>query len=110
MPRFSLTEAAKSDLKNIARFTQKRWGREQRNHYLKTLDDCFHQLSKNPNMGKVCGEIRPGYYKFPAGSHVVYYRSKLNKYIEIVRVLHENMDVNTQFLKESGEATEQRFL
>jgi toxin ParE1/3/4 len=102
MPNFSLTEAAKSDLKSIARFTQKRWGREQRNHYLKTLDDCFHQLSNNPNMGKVCGEIRPGYYKFPTGSHIIYYRSKSNESIEIVRVLHESMDVNTQFLKESG--------
>ena len=102
MPNFSLTEAAKSDLKSIARFTQKRWGREQRNHYLKTLDDCFHQLSNNPNMGQVCSEIRPGYYKFLTGSHVVYYHSKSNEYIEIVRVLHENMDVNTQFLNESG--------
>ena len=100
MPNFSLTEAAKSDLKNIARFTQKRWGRDQRNHYLKTLDDCFHQLSNNPNMGKVCGEIRPGYYKLPTGRHIVYYRSKSNESIEIVRVLHENMDVDTQFLKE----------
>jgi toxin ParE1/3/4 len=102
MPNFSLTEAAKSDLKNFVRFTQKRWGREQRNHYLKTLDDCFHQLSNKPNMGKVCDEIRPGYYKFPTGSHVVYYRSKSNESIVIVRVLHENMDVNTPFLKESG--------
>ena len=102
MPNFSLTEAAKSDLKRIARFTQKRWGREQRNHYLKTLNDCFRQLSSNPNMGKVCGEIRPGYHKFLTGSHVVYYRSKPNEQIEIVRVLHENMDVNTQFLKELG--------
>jgi len=102
MPNFSLTEAAKSDLKNIARFTQKRWGREQRNHYLKTLDDCFHQLSSNPAMGKVCDEIRPGYYKFPTGSHVVYYRNKSNEQIEIVRILHENMDVNIQLLKEPG--------
>ena len=102
MPDFSLTEAAKNDLKNIARFTQKRWGREQRNHYLKTLDDCFHQLSSNPAMGKACGEIRPGYHKFPTGSHVIYYHSKSNQRIEIVRVLHENMDVNTQFLNEPG--------
>ena len=100
MPNFSLTKAAKDDLTDIARFTQKRWGREQRNHYLKTLDDCFHQLSNNPNVGKVCGEVRPGYQKFPTGSHVVYYRSKTNGQVEIVRILHESMDVNTQFLEE----------
>ena len=102
MPDFSLTEAAKNDMKKIARFTQKRWGREQRNHYLKTLDDCFQQLSNNPNMGMDCGGIRPGYHKFPTGSHVVYYRSETNGQIEIVRILHENMDVNTQLRRELG--------
>ena len=96
MSGFSLTEKAKSDLKNVARFTQKRWGRDQRNLYLKSLDDCFQRLSRNPSMGKACSDLRPGYHKFPTGSHVVYFRSKTNKQIEIVRVLHENMDVETQ--------------
>jgi toxin ParE1/3/4 len=99
MTGFSLSEKAKSDLKNIARFTQKRWGREQRNHYLKTLDNCFHQLSNNPAIGMICSEIRPGYLKFPTGSHVIYYRNKDNARIEIVRVLHESMDVDIHLIK-----------
>ena len=97
MPKFSLTEKAKDDLKKIARFTQKRWGKEQRNIYLESLDSCFHQLGNNPAMGRACEEIKPGYYKFPTGSHVVYYRGKTEKQIEIVRVLHESMDVELQF-------------
>lgn len=52
MPKFSLTEKAKDDLKKIARFTHKRWGKEHRNTYLKSLDDCFQQLGDNPAMGK----------------------------------------------------------
>ena len=100
MPKFSLTEKAKDDLKKIARFTEKRWGKEQRNTYLKSLDSCFHQLGENPAMGRSCDEIKSGYYKFPTGSHVVYYRSKTEKQIEVVRVLHESMDVELQF---SGE-------
>lgn len=96
MPKFSLTEKAKDDLKQIARFTQKRWGKEQRNTYLKSLDDCFHQLSDNPATGRPCDEIKPGYYKFPTGSHVVYYRAQTEDRIEIVRVLHESMDVELQ--------------
>jgi len=96
MSKFTLTDKAKDDLKKIARFTQKRWGKEQRNIYLKSLDNCFHQLGDNPAMGRDCDEIKPGYYKFPTGSHVVYYRSKTEKQIEIVRVLHESMDVELQ--------------
>lgn len=30
MPRFTLTTKAKSDLIEMARYTQERWGREQR--------------------------------------------------------------------------------
>lgn len=100
MSKFSLTEKAKNDLKNIARFTQKRWGKGQRNIYLKSLDDCFHQLTGKPAMGRTCDEIKTGYFKFPTGSHVIYYRSKTEKQIEIVRILHESMDVELQL---SGE-------
>ena len=100
MPKFSLTEKAKDDLKKIAHFTQKRWGKEQRNSYLKSLDDCFQQLGDNPAMGKSCAEIKPGYYKFPTGSHVVYYRGNTEEQIEIVRVLHESMDVELQLSEE----------
>jgi len=36
MPNFSLTKKAKDDLKKIARFTQKRWGRDQRKNGVKS--------------------------------------------------------------------------
>jgi toxin ParE1/3/4 len=38
MLSFTLTNMAKADLKEIANFTQNRWGREQRNLYLQMLD------------------------------------------------------------------------
>jgi toxin ParE1/3/4 len=93
MANFILTGRAKDDLKDIARFTQKRWGKEQRNKYLQILDNSFQQLAGNPSMGRECREIRSGYYKFPTGSHVIFYRRITDRPIEIVRVLHESMDV-----------------
>jgi len=97
MATFTLTKKAKSDLKDIARFTQKRWGREQRNKYLKDLDACFFRLADNPSLGRECGEVRTGYYKFPTGSHVVYFHCISKSKVEIVRILHESMDVEIQF-------------
>ncbi|EGR0102545.1 type II toxin-antitoxin system RelE/ParE family toxin, partial [Vibrio vulnificus] len=41
MRPFQLTNKAKSDLRDIALFTSRRWGREQRNIYLKQFDDSF---------------------------------------------------------------------
>lgn len=96
MPSFSLTNMAKADLKEIARFTQNRWGREQRNLYLQMLDVSFQQLAANPLKGKDCSDIRIGYRKLNAGSHVIFYRQTLVDTIEIVRVLHGHMDIETR--------------
>ena len=97
MKRFQLTTKAKSDLKQIAIFTERRWGREQRNLYLKQFDDAFHLLADTPMAGKECDYIKKGYRKFPQGSHVIFYKASSQNNIEIIRILHKHMDVSPQF-------------
>lgn len=92
MPAFRLTEAAKEDLRSIGRYTQTRWGREQRNLYLANLDASFHLLAKEPQRGRTCDEIRLGYCKYRVGRHYVFYRHSL-EFLEIIRILHVRMDV-----------------
>ncbi len=96
MSGFTLSNKAASDVKEIGRYTQKEWGREQRNRYLAILDACFRSLAANPLMGKDCGEIRNGYRKHSTGSHVIFYRQTTNDTIEIVRILHKRMDIEHQ--------------
>jgi toxin ParE1/3/4 len=96
MPSFTLTNMAKADLKGIALYTQEQWGRDQRDEYLNMLDVCFHQLAANPFKGKDSSDIRNGYRKLSVGSHVIFYRQTLNNSIEIVRILHGRMDIETQ--------------
>ena len=96
MPTFTLTNMAKADLKEIATFTQNRWGREQRNLYLQMLDVSFQQLADNPLKGKDCSDIRIGYRKLNTGSHVIFYRQTRADMIEIVRILHGHMDIETR--------------
>ncbi|OOV86834.1 type II toxin-antitoxin system RelE/ParE family toxin [Oceanospirillum linum] len=73
MKLFTLTVTAKTDLREIALLTQRRWGKEQRNAYLKQFDDSFWLLAENLDIGRTCDEIRAGYRKFPQGSHVIFY-------------------------------------
>jgi len=96
MKLFALTNKAKADLHTIAIFTQERWGVKQRNLYIKQLDDAFQMLAKSPELGKSCNEIMPGYKKFPQGSHIVFYRDGSTSKIEVIRILHKSMDVDTQ--------------
>ncbi len=96
MPSFKLSNKAREDLIEIARYTNLRWGREQRQFYLKQLDDTFHALADNPKLGRCCDEIRRGYFKFPKDEHVIFYRHGTESNIEIIRVLHRRMDADAR--------------
>lgn len=93
MQGFVLTKKAQDDLKAIGRYTQETWGREQRNRYLTMLDDKFHDLAAYPMKGRDCSDIRAGYRKYEAGKHIIFYRLLESSGVEIVRVLHERMDM-----------------
>ncbi|MBL4574412.1 MAG: type II toxin-antitoxin system RelE/ParE family toxin [Gammaproteobacteria bacterium] len=97
MKLFSLTRRAKADLKSIAKFTEKRWGQEQRYSYIKQFDDTFHMLSNTPEIGNSCDYIKGNYQKFPQGSHIIFYRVASQDNIQIIRILHKNMDVLSKF-------------
>ena len=44
-------------------------------------------LAENPRMGRAIDDIRKGYFKFPAASHILIYRLKPEA-IEFMRILH----------------------
>lgn len=92
MPRFRLTERARADLRSIGRYTQKTWGREQRNVYLGRLDASFHLLAHEPLRGRACDDIRPGYRQYHIGRHLIFYRDSPDG-IEIIRILYDGMDI-----------------
>ena len=94
MLTFRLTQKAIEDLKNIGRYTQENWGREQRNLYLSRLDACFHTITREPEIGKTCDFIRSGYRKYHVGRHLIFYRQSFS-HIEIVRILHDRMDIES---------------
>jgi len=98
MKAFQLTREAKQDLRKIAIYTEKCWGRRQRYLYAKQLDDVFHFLAETPSLGKKCDYIKIGYRKFPQGSHIVFYRENTRSKITIIRILHKNMDIESNLL------------
>nr|MDT0250787.1 type II toxin-antitoxin system RelE/ParE family toxin [Endozoicomonas sp.] len=61
---------------------------------MKQFDETFHLLSERPELGKSCDQIRKGYLKFPQGSHVIFFRQINKSRIQIVRILHKNMDMD----------------
>ncbi len=99
MGTFILTHAALADLKSIAAYTQRKWGKEQRKIYVRQFDDAFHMLAETPDVGIKCDLIKPGYKKFPNASHLIFYRCLSDDQIEIVRILHKRMDAQEKLLE-----------
>ncbi len=97
MSSYKLSRKAVEDLIAIGRYTMKTWGKSQRNIYLKKIDDCFIQLSENPTLGFKCDHIAKGYRKFPQGSHVIFYKLSTKGVVEIIRILHKSMDIDSKF-------------
>ena len=93
MPNYRLTPAAKSDLLGIWNYTVKTWGKNQTEKYLLNIEAKLEQLSANPELGKQRPEIRPGYYSFPVGKHIIFYLHSGN-HIDIIGILHGRMDIN----------------
>jgi len=91
MPQFVLRQEALDDLREIAAFTVQRWGKLQKDRYLRFLDAGFHLIGANPSIGKACDDLAPGYRSLPRGRHMIFYR-QVAAAVEIVRVLHREMD------------------
>ena len=94
MRSFLLTAAARKDIIDIGRFTTKKWGKPQRDKYLKQLDDAFKLLALRPEIGRNAEDTKPGYKKFSQGSHTIFFRAGSESKIVVIRILHNSMDVD----------------
>jgi len=96
MPTYKITPRAHKDLKNIGHYTENNWGKNQRNTYLKNLENRFAWLAENPQSGKQRHDIYEGYYSFPEGQHVVFYLID-KPVIHIIGIPHKDMDIISYF-------------
>lgn len=92
MPGFRVTPRVRDDLKNIGRYTERKWGRRQRNNYLKALEKRFGWLAENPQSGKNRTDVSEGYYSSPQGEHIVSHLIA-EKGIDIIGTPHKETDI-----------------
>ncbi|WP_158804935.1 type II toxin-antitoxin system RelE/ParE family toxin [Acidisoma sp. L85] len=71
--------------------TKSRWGIEQTETYIRQLSQHIELIAARPAIGRACPEVRPGYHRFPSGTHLLFYRV-IDDVVDIVRILHERMD------------------
>lgn len=76
---------------DIWHYSAREHGLEVADEYIRELDDAMLTALEYPKMGADCSQIRNGYRRIRAGSHLIYYIPHKNG-IEVIRVLHAHMD------------------
>jgi len=94
---FKLSKEAANDIEKIWLYTYENWSVEQADRYLNLIFDEIEYLCLKPNSGFDFGTIREGYWRSKVKSHFIFYsiNDKQNE-LEIIRVLHEVMDLDNQ--------------
>ncbi len=96
MAKYRLTNQAVKDLESIWSFTYKKWSLEQADRYYNLVIDEIEFIAANALSGRSMDHIRQGYRATIVKSHIIFYKISNEKTIEIVRILHQRMDVKNR--------------
>ncbi len=93
MTCYRISYLAHGDLESIWRFTTEQWSLSQANYYIDTLFDCLDAVASRSLQGKAIDAIRSGYQKVSCGRHIIFFRFGDDGIAEIIRILHDSMDI-----------------
>lgn len=94
MRSYRLSHRAKADLDDIWDYSQEKWGSHRAAACHRQIRTAIAMIVERPDLGWSDDTVHPGYRRRSVGSHVIFY--KIGKVVEIVRVLHQNMDAKTR--------------
>ena len=96
MFKYRLTQKAVVDLAEIWNYTFDKWSENQADRYYYMLLENCNTVSLNPSLGKSYSIIMENLYGFKAGRHIIFYLCTEKSGIEIIRILHEQMDLENR--------------
>lgn len=96
MAKYFLTNKALEDISTIWEYTYEVWSESQADKYFELLTTSFGEIAQNPGLGKNYDEIDKAIYGLRVGKHIVFYRLTQIGDIEIVRILHQRMDLKNK--------------
>jgi len=99
MGSYRISNDAIDDLSNIWNYSADQWSENQANKYYKELKSAFEKISENPESGRNFEEMDKIFFGYMINRHIVFYRKHSVEGIEIVRILHERMDIAKQMLE-----------
>ena len=91
--KYRISQQAIDDLDKIWIYTFNKWSKEQADRYYDLIIAEIEFIANNYLIGKSVEQTRKNYRVTQIKSHLIFYRKVDNGIMEIVRVLHQRMDI-----------------
>lgn len=99
MAKFRFTNNAVNDLTRIWDYTIEIWSEKQAEKYYRIIIGACTKISEKPQIGKEYNEIFPELKGKKVSMHIIFYREMEDQSVEIIRILHEKMDLKSKLKK-----------
>ncbi|WNJ17415.1 type II toxin-antitoxin system RelE/ParE family toxin [Pontibacter sp. G13] len=90
---YRISRKALSDLRSIWNYSLAKWSEDQADKYYQLIIQKIEFLSNHPESGKEIDDIRAGYRSSKVKSHLIFYRLGNDGVLEVIRILHQMMDI-----------------
>lgn len=94
--QYFIRKKALEDLERIWIYTAKHWSLKQADRYYKLIIDEIEFVADHFMSGKSLEHLKHGYRSTIVKSHIIFYKKAEDDKVEIVRILHQRMDIENQ--------------
>jgi toxin ParE1/3/4 len=91
--KYRISKQAIIDLNNIWIYTFQKWSKQQADRYYDLIIGEIEFIADNYLTGKSVEQTRKNYRVTKIKSHLIFYRKEEGGVVEIVRILHQRMDI-----------------
>lgn len=96
MAKLIWRQEAINDLTDIWNYTAQTWSENQADNYFGMIKTACAEISKDSAIGKNYDKIVGNLLGYSVGKHIIFYQLFPNNEIEVIRVLHERMDLKNK--------------
>ncbi len=93
MAKIVWRQKAIDDLSDIWDYTIQEWSETQADKYFEIIKLACNEIAGKPSIGKVYTEISNNLLGLRCGKHIIFYHKISEDEIELIRILHESMDL-----------------
>jgi toxin ParE1/3/4 len=93
---YKLTNRAVDDLSQIWEHTYNYWSESQADKYYDMLLDSCEEIGNCPELGRVYSGVIKNLLGYKVGRHIIFYCRNNEYEVEIIRILHEQMDLKNR--------------